>query len=199
MEFDTGRSRAILITPRQRWSIALSYLLIATGLLLGMVQRDSTLNQTSVYTNVEAGITAHYPARWLLEDSDTHVFRVRDMAHRGFNTVIEVSTLAVGVDTTERNLLDQLSLSRAQVLTDYAVLGYDVFRLPDETQAITMSYTFVWRDASPFLEGASALVTGLDILTLSRGQALIISFRADASAYQRELDTLEWFIENLEF
>ncbi len=199
MEFETGRSPAIQITPRQRWSIALSYLVIIIGLLLGMNQRDSFLNQTSAYNNVEAGITASYPARWLLDESDSNIFRVRDMSHRGFNTVIEVSSLPVSSDSAERNLLDRLSIQRAQVLIDYTILGYGTYSLPDETQAVTMSYSFVSRDASPFLEGLSSIVNGLDILTVRRGQALVISFRADSNIFQRELQTLTTFVDNLQF
>lgn len=199
MAFDTGRSPAIQITQRQRWSIALSYLLIAIGLALGLNQRDAALNLSSVYRNVEAGITASYPARWLLDESGDYVFRARDMSHRGYQTLIELRTLPVGPDSAERNILDHLSLQRAQVLVDYTVLGYDTYRLPDETWAISMSYSFVARDSSPFLEGVSSIVNGLDILTLRRGQALIITFRADSSIYRRELETLRWFIQNLEF
>ena len=199
MEFETGRSPAIQITPRQRWSIALSYFLIVIGFALGVNQRDTTLNMSSIYSNVEAGITASYPARWLLEESDAYVFRVRDMSHRGYHTLIQIQTLPVGPDSTERNFLDHLSLQRSQVLIDYTVLGYDTYRLPDETWAISMSFSFVARDTSPFLEGVSSIVNGLDILTLRRRQALIITFRADSRIYRRELETLQWFIQNLEF
>lgn len=199
MEFETGRSPAIQISPRQRWSIAFTYMLIILGLALGVYQRDSTLNLASEYSNLEAGISAKYPARWLLEESGPYIFRVRDMAHRGFNTVIEVSAAPVGSDTSERNILDQLTLRRAQVLIDYTVLAYDEFRLFDESRAISMSYSFVSRDSNPFLEGVSSIVYGLDILTIRRGQALIIAFRADADIYLRELETLRWFVQNLEF
>ena len=130
MEFETGRTPAIQITPRQRWSIAVTYLLLAVGFVMGVNQRDSALNQASIYSNLEAGFTASYPARWLLEESGAYVFRVRDMSHRGFNTVIEVSTAPVGADTSERNILDQLSLRRSQTLTDYTVLGYEPYLLP---------------------------------------------------------------------
>ncbi len=199
MEFETGRSPAIQMSPRQRWSIAFTYMLIILGLALGLNQRDSTLNLASEYSNLEAGISAKYPARWLLEETGAFIFRVRDMAYRGFNTVIEVSAAPVGSDTSERNILDQLTLQRAQVLTDYTVLAYDEFRLADDSPAISMSYSFVSRDSNPFLEGVSSIVYGLDILTVRRGQALIIAFRADADIYLRELETLRWFVQNLEF
>lgn len=199
MAFETGRSPAVQITPRQRWSIAFSYMLIIAGLLLGLNQRDLALNQTSVYSNIAAGITASYPARWLLDESPDNVFRIRDMSHLGFNTTIEVRSLPVGNDGAERNLLDHLSLQRSQVFIDYSVLEYDTFLLPDDSEAISMAYTFVSRHASPFLEGVSSIVNGLDILTIRRGQALIVSFRAEASVYQRELQTFYRFIENFEF
>ena len=199
MAFETGRSPAVQITPRQRWSIAFSYMLIVIGLLLGVNQRDSLLNQTSLYSNNTAGISASYPARWLLDESQDNVFRIRDMSHLGFKTTIEVRSLPVGADGAERNLLDHLSLQRSQVFIDYSVLGYDTFRLPDDSQAVSMAYTFVSRHASPFLEGVSSVVNGLDILTIRRGQALIVSFRAEPSQYERELQTFYRFIENLEF
>ncbi len=199
MEFETGRAIAVTVTPRQRWSMIFSFMLLAFGLVLGVNLRDNSISQSRIYDNVEAGITARYPIRWLLDESGPQVFRVRDMSQRGFKTVIELSTLPVGPDTAERNLLDSLTLKRSQTLIDYNVLGYDIYILPDETAAVTMSYSFVARDASPFLEGVSSIVAGLDILTLSRGQAVIISFRADARIFEQELQTLQWFIRNLEY
>ena len=199
MQFETGRSPAIYESPRQRWSIALSYGFIIIGLLIGLYLRDSSLNRSSAFSNVEAGISARYPARWLLEQPQGSIFRVRDMAQRGYKTEIEVSALPVGPASAERNLLDRLSMRRAQTLIDYTILGYDSYRLPDESEALTMSYAFVSRDASPFLEGGAAIVQGLDLLALRRGQALVISFRADAALFESELATLEQFIESLQF
>ncbi len=193
------RSPFAQLTQRQRLSLSLSYFVIALGLLAGINQRDSALNETRVYTNFEAGITAVHPARWLLEETGDFVFRVRDMAYPGFNTLIEVSTVAVGTDNSARNIFDQLSLARAQSLVDYHVLGYDELALPDESSATTMSYAFVARDASPFLQGVASVVSGMDILIVRRGTALIITYRADNRIYEREFATLRWFIDNLEF
>ena len=199
MEFETGRSPAIQFTQRQRWSLILSYLLLAAGLLAGINLRDSALNRVSVYSNAEAGITAQYPARWLLEESGDYVFRVRDMSRRGFNTQIAVDAVAVGADSSARSLFDQLSLARAQALIDYAALGYDDYALTDGSSAISMAYSYVARDANPFLQGLSTIVRGLDILIARRGQAILVSFLADNQVYERELATLERFVDNLEF
>jgi len=152
-----------------------------------------------MYTNLEAGITALYPARWLLDETGDYVLRVRDMSNRGFKTVIQVSTLPVTPDTVERNLLDRLSLNRSQTFIDYTILGYSDYFLPDETPAIAMSYTFVSRDASPFLEGVSTVVVGLDILTIQRGQALIMTFRADSNTYEQTLPIFEQFIQDIDY
>lgn len=197
--FDDSLSPAAQPTQRQRWALSLSYLVIAVGLLVGVNQRDSAMSQASVYSNDEAGIRATHPARWLLEETGDFVFRVRDMSYRGFNTQIEVSTVAVGADNSARSVFDRLSLARAQSLVDYHVLGYDEYALSDESSASSMAYAFVARDANPFLQGLSAVVNGLDVLIVRRGDAVIVSFRADSRIYQREIATLRWFIENLEF
>ncbi len=199
MALDSGRAEAVLLTPRQRWSLVFSFMLIGLGLVAGANLRDSSLNQTLLYSNVEAGITALYPYRWLLSEGEDYVFRVEDTAQLGFNTLIEVRTLPVGPDTSERNLLDRLTLRRSQTLIDYTVLGYDIYVLPDDSSAVTMSYSYISRDTSPFLEGVSAIVAGLDLLLISRGQAVIVSFRADASVFQRERAILDRFIQSLEF
>lgn len=190
---------AIELTQRQRWSLYLSYILIAVCIYIGITLRDGSIYRTSEYTNIEAGITAQYPERWLLDEADDYVFRVRDMTNQGFKTVIQVRTLPVSDDIVERNILDRLSLNRSQTFIDYNVLGYDTYMLPNELSAVTMSYTFVSRDASPFLEGVSSVVVGLDILLIQRGQALIITFRADSSTYDNQFNTFEQFIQNLRF
>lgn len=187
------------LPPRQRWSIYISYILIGITLYFGILLRDTSLNQTNTYTNLEAGITASYPSDWLLDESDSYVFRVRDMAKLGFKTTIQVSVLPVNADMVERNVLDRLSLNRSQTLIDYNVLDYSNIILADETPAFTMLYSFVSRDASPFLEGISSVVLGRDILTIQRGQAVIVSFRAETSIYEKEEAIFEQFIEKLDF
>jgi len=196
---ETNPINTIELTQRQRWSLYLSYLIIVIGLYIGITLRDGSIFRTSEYTNIEAGITAQYPERWLLDEAGDYVFRIRDMSNQGFKTVIQVRTLPVSDDIVERNILDRLSLNRSQTFIDYNVLGYGTYMLPNELSAVTMSYTFVSRDASPFLEGVSSVVVGLDILLIQRGQALIMTFRADSSTYESEFNTFQQFIENLRF
>jgi len=187
------------LTQRQRWSVYLSLIVLALGLYIGYTFKESALNQTVIYSNVEAGLTAFYPSGWLLDEDGDYIFRVRDMTNRGFKTTIQVQTLPVSADIVERNLLDQLTLVRSQFLIDYNVLGYSDFELSNENTAIAMTYTFVSRETSPFLEGIPSVVIGLDVLTIQRGQALIITFRADSNIYQQELSVFNQFLDNLNF
>lgn len=187
------------LSQRQRWSIYLTLAVIIVLLYFGYVLRDASLNSVSVYTNIPAGITAQYPEGWLLDTDGDYVFRVRDMSYAGFKTVIQVSILPVSADIVERNLLDRLSLNRSQTFIDYSILGYSEYELPNEIPAISMLYTYVSRDASPFLEGIPTVVVGIDILTIQRGQAIVITFRADSANYNDEFPTFERFIEELDF
>lgn len=187
------------LTQRQRWSVYLSLVVLALGLYIGYTFKESALTQTVIYSNVEAGLTAFYPSGWLLDEDGDYIFRVRDMTNRGFKTTIQVQTLPVSADIVERNLLDQLTLVRSQFLIDYNVLGYSDFELSNENTAIAMTYTFVSRETSPFLEGIPSVVIGLDVLTIQRGQALIITFRADSNIYQQELSVFNQFLDNLSF
>jgi hypothetical protein len=169
------------------------------GVVIGLNLRDSALNATTLYTNSQAGISAQYPANWLIDEADGYVFRVRDVSRTGFNTTIQVATRPVSALTSTRNVLDDLNLNRAQTLAAYEVLAEEAYTLPDEIAATAMTYTFVDTQDNPFLQGIPVVVQGLDILTIRGGQALIISFLTDASVFEDTLPVFEQFLSNLEF
>jgi len=183
----------------QRWSHYLTLFIAFFGISYALNLQSQALNAVVSYTNVQAGITASYPANWLLDTQGNYVFRVRDMSHTDFNTTIQVAVRPVSEDTTERNVLDSLSLNRSQILTDYTVLSIDDYLLPDETTGRAMRYVYVSRDPSPFLESIPVVVSGLDILTMERGQAIIITFRVNASQFDEELSLFEQFLDNLSY
>lgn len=183
----------------QRWSHYLTLTISALGIIYALNLQNQTLNAVVPYTNVQAGISAFYPADWLLDTRGEYVFRVRDMSQPEFNTTIQVSVRPVSEDTTERNVLDSLSLNRSQTLTDYTILTTEDFNLPDETIGRSMRYVYVFRDPSPFLESIPVVVSGIDILTIQRGQAIIISFRADADNFDSQFSLFESFLNTLNF
>lgn len=187
------------ITQRQRWSHYFVLIYGVVALLIGVNLRDAALNATVPYANSQVGIRAYYPQNWLLDSAGPYVFRVRDMSQRGFKTTIQLDVQPVAINTTARNLLDQLILSRAQTLSAYSVLAREPYVLPDEREATSMTYTFVESEINPFLESLPVVVEGLDIITIQRGQAIIMTFLSDASTYEANLPIFERFINDLEF
>lgn len=186
------------ITPRQRWShyFAIIYGLIAV--FIGINLRDSTLNATVPYTNIQAGIRAYYPQNWLIDSAGDYVFRVRDMSQTGFKTTIQVAVQPISLATTSRNLIDILTLNRSQTLSGYDVIRFEPYAL-DERQAMAMTYTFVSSEANAFLESLPVVVEGLDILIDQGSQALIVSYLSDVSQYEQNLPIFERFLADLEF
>jgi hypothetical protein len=184
---------------QQRWSHYLVVILGIVGLIIGVNLRDSTLNATTIYTNSQAGIQAAYPQNWLLDEGGDYIFRVRDEAHIGFKTTMQVAARPVSANTSMRNVLDALTLSRSQTLAFYSVLSEEPYTLPDESSATAMSYTYVSGDPNPFLQSVPVVVEGFDILTIKRGQAVVITFLSEAPAYEENLPLFNQFLSNLEF
>jgi hypothetical protein len=197
IEIDERRSE---ITQRQRYSHYFAIAFGLLGLLIGINLRDSTLGATTQFSDTRAGIRAFYPENWLLDTSgDSYVFRVQDMAQMGFKTTIQVSILPVGPQTTTRNVLLRLSLGRSQTLAQYSFFSIDDYPLEDQPDATAMSYAFAAGQDDPFLQNLPSVVRGLDILTLKRGQAVIISFLSDSQTYDQNLPIFEQFLSDLEF
>lgn len=187
------------LTLQQRWSHIFTVGVALLALLYGLNLRASTLNATAVYTNVEAGIRVNYPQNWLIDEEGDYIFRVRDMTRIGFKTTIRLETLAVGPTTTERNVRDTLNINRPLTLDTYNVLNVSDYVLPDENEASLMTYTFVDTDTNPFLESVPTVVIGQDVITIQGGQAIIISFLADASTFDNDLTIFNNFLNSLEF
>lgn len=195
-EFGASGSK---LTWRQRWSYYLSVILAVAFFAIGLRLREDALTAVVPYANVQAGIQALYPQDWLLDTSGDYVFRVRDMSHLGFKTTIQVSVRPVSDDTDEQNVFNSLTLSRSQTLSNYGGSPIEPYILPNDVEALSMFYTFVTRETGTFLEGVPVVVAGLDILTIRRGQAIIITFQAESDIYERELAVFERFLDSLVF
>jgi hypothetical protein len=186
-------------TPRQRWSNVLTFAVALVLFGFGVSLRQSALTATVPYTDIQAGITAFYPENWLLDTAPDYIFRVRDTTRQGYKTTIQISVQPASASTTERNIADRLSNARARTFTGYNVLAVEPYELRDGIEAQAVSYSYVSQEASPFLQGIPGVVVGIDILTITRGQALIMTFRAEASIYDQEFARFEQFLDTLEF
>lgn len=188
------------LSARQRWGHNLVMLFAVFAFVIGINLRDSALNATWIYTNTEAGIRAEYPQNWLIDTAGDYVFRVRDVSKTGYPTTIQVSVRPVSADTPPRYVFDALTLSRSQTLASYNVLSSNIeFVLPDESLATVMNYTFAATENDPFLESVPIVIRGQDILTIRRGQAIIITFLTESVTYQQNYAIFERFINSLEF
>lgn len=187
------------LTFRQRWSHYIAVLYCLLAIFIGLNLRDAALTATVAYINRQAGIRAQYPANWLIDESGDYVFRVRDLSRIGFKTTIQVATRPISPLTATRNVLDAINLNRAQTLAAYEVLSEELYTLPNDVAATAVTYTFVDTQDNPFLQGIPVVVQGLDILTIRGGQALVITFLADASAFDRIRPVFDQFLDNLEF
>jgi hypothetical protein len=187
------------LTLRQRWANVFSILVSTLLLLIGLNLRNQLANTAVLFESPQAGIVASYPQNWLIDTSGSYVFRVRDMSRTGFKTTFQVDVQPVGSDAEERNVADRLTLNRLQTFTAYQVLSQEPYTLSNDIRALAMSYSYVSSDASPFLQGVPTVVQGLDILAISGGQAIIITYRADVNEYEQELSRFEQFLRRLQF
>ncbi len=185
---------------RQRWSHYFVLAYAAVSIIVAVNLRISVLNETLPYSDVETGIRARYPVGWLIETGEDYVFQVRNVGRIGYKTSIQVSIRPVSLNTTTRNLLDALSLSRAQTLTAYRVLAIeDGLRIANDIPATRMRYVFV--DVSPdaTLQRIPIVVEAFDVIAIQEGQAIIMSFLADATTFEQERPAFERFINETDF
>ncbi len=188
------------LTFRQRWNHYLVIITALLGLFAAANLRDNALYAVTPYINTTAGISALYPRNWLIDTTGDYIFRVQNASRVGFKTTIQVAVQAISSNTTTRNLVDALTLNRSQLLAAYRPLPADnAFTLPDGTQATSVNYTYAAINADPFLDTTPIVVRGVDILSIKRGQAVIITFLADSNSYEEDYRIFERFLNTLEF
>jgi hypothetical protein len=187
-------------TLRQRWGHILTLILAIACVGMGVFLRDNALYATVPYNNPQVGISALYPAGWVLDTAGDYVFRVRDLNPTGYKTSLLVDVVPVNQAATTRNILDSLILNRSQTLSTFSVLSQDSITLGEnEIPATRMLYTFVFSEQDPFLETIPTVVEGVDVLTIQGGQAIIVSFLTDARDFNDTYPIFEQFLNDLDF
>ncbi len=187
------------LTLRQRWASVFTIIISVLLMAFGFNLRNTATNATVLFDNPQVGISAFYPSGWLLDTSDEYIFRVRDMSRSGFKTVFQIAILPVGANASERNVADSLTLDRLETLTDYRVQPLYLYTLPDGRAVQALEYTYVETQASPFLAGNPSVVRGVDLLAISGGQAVVITYRAGIDLYEQELPVFLQFLRRLSF
>ena len=190
------------ITFRQRWATFLTIGLTGTALLGGLLLRSSVEGATQLFVDSATGIAARYPDGWLLErgapDSD-FVFRVEDPTALSFKTTLSVAIEPVGPNATVYDVAELLTLKQAQTLAAYHYLGLAPTQLPNGTAATQLNYVYASSAADPFLASIPVVVRADDVIVLSHGQAIIVSYQADAQSYDANQRYFTAFLRTLSF
>lgn len=188
------------LTFRQRWASYLTLLVAVGGLLLGVIYRNNTVGATYPFINRQLGISARYPANWLLEEGgDQFVLRARDPAALPFKTTIQMSLLATGQGARPSDVLNLLDLDRARRLAAYRSLSQDTAVLPGGQRGVQMEYAYASVETNPFLQTEPITVRATDIVVLRQNQAVVITFIAESARYEEYRTYFEAFLRTLAF
>ncbi|MFN8377154.1 MAG: hypothetical protein U0452_00645 [Anaerolineae bacterium] len=194
------QSQPNTLSQRQRWSHIFTIAFAVLAIFLALQLKNANQTATVVYSDPVVGITVDYPQNWLLDTTGDAVLKVSDESAEGFKTSIEVRVLPLGVGLAERNLVDNLILSRSQSLASFDVLERESMTLgEDERPATSLVFTYVASESNPFLESLPTVVEGMDVITTQGGQALIVTFLSDATSYEQNLAIFQRFLDEIDF
>lgn len=186
------------LNRNQRWN---SYLVIAAAaamLFLGLTLRNNALNATQTFEDLEAGIRAQLPANWLIDtQTDEYVVRAQDPYALPFKTTLQIAVMPVGPDATPNLVLDVLNLDRAPRFSTYREISRADTTLRDNL-AKRMTYTYVQYERNPFQASLPIVVQGIDVVVLRRGQAVILTYREESSAFDANLPRFERLLDTVE-
>lgn len=193
--------REAIVDPtarRVRFAHYFTILYCIAGIIMAFILRDAALFATTEFRNSEVGVTAYYPANWLL-DTSSSVLHVTDTARSGFKTIIEVRVLPFAPRMSARNVIDGLTLARQGMLQDYRNLTTREITLRNQDVAIVNEYQFVYAPNDPFLQSLSKTVVGRDVLVIRRNQAILITFQTDARTLEEDMAIFDRFLDTLEY
>ncbi len=182
----------------QRWNTYLALLMAAGILLLGITLRDSALSATQTFEDLEAGVRAQLPSGWLLETGgEGFVVRAQDPDALPFKTTLQIAVLPIGPDATPNTVLDLLTMQRAPRFSTYKEIARS-----DETlrgdPAKRMTYAYTQDERNPFQASVPLVVEGVDVVVLRRGQAVIITYREERTAFAANLYRFEDLLQTVE-
>jgi hypothetical protein len=171
---------------RQRWATLLTIALTGLALIGGVILRGSVIGATQAFVDRAAGVSARYPAGWLIERGTTgsnFVFRAEDSAALSFKTTLSVAILPIGPNATVYDVIQILTVQRAQTLAAYRSLSTDTYPLPNGAPATRIQYAYASIDPDPFLSAVPVVVRAEDVIILSHSQAIIASYLSEAQTF----------------
>ncbi len=190
------------LTFRQRWATYFTIALTIAALVGGALLRANVENATLPFSDKKTGIAVRYPAAWLLErgiPGSDFVVRAQDTAAMPFKTTLSVSILPFGPNATVSDVTLFLAVKRAQSLSSYRSLGSSLMTLPNGVQATQLRYAYAASESNPFLSSVPMVISASDVIVLTKGQAIIVTYLADAQTFDRNQHYFTEFLRRLEF
>lgn len=189
------------IMRRQRLATYLVIAITAAALGAGALLRVSVEDATFPFIDQTTGITARYPANWLIERGSAraeYVMRAQDPAALPFKTTLAIAVLPIGPDATVYDVTEYLTVKRAASLSSYRSLDIMPTRLPNGTPATQMRYAYAASENNPSLKSLPIAVSATDVIVLTKGQAIIISYLADVGSFDHNQHYFAAFLRRLE-
>jgi hypothetical protein len=181
-----------------RFSIAGTLLLAISLLALGLLFREQSLNSTWLYENREQGMSATYPAGWLVEEGDKYVVRIWDPRARPFKTQFTVALMPASASTTIRNVLDALTLQRSEDFAAYRIIDISHPQI-NGLDVAAMEFVYVVAEPDPFFQNVPVVVRGRDITIADAGRIIVVTYIADQRLFETNLPAFQHFLESLRY
>ena len=193
---------AITKNPRiaslgNRFSEIFVVVLTLVALVAGWFLKSNVENRSLAFSS--GSISAQVPAGWLqLNTSGTEVLHTIDRTASGFSTTYLIQVEAIPADAQASAVVSLVTLQRGNELTAYRVLNQQEVLIQGQ-QANEIDYVYVESAANLNHAVLPAVVHGLDYIFIKNGQAVIVSYRADQSAYQADLGRFYRFLVSVKY
>lgn len=187
-------------TPRQRIATYLALLTTLLALIGGVLLRNNVESAAWLFVDSKVGISARYPAGWLLERGDldeAFVMKVQDPSALPFKTTLSITVVTNGPDATITDITDLLTVRRASQLSSYKTLTIEPTTFAGGV-ATRMTYAYATTDTNPALKSLPIIVEGIDVIFVVRGQTYIITFLSDTNVIDRNQRYFDLFLNRLE-
>jgi len=181
----------------ERFSLPAVILLTLVALLAGWLLKTGVENRSQAFQS--GGISAQIPVGWLNQTrTGSEVLHITERSAAGFGTTYIIQQEPISADNGAEQFLGMLTLERGTSLVSYKVLRQqDV--LVQGRQAAEIEYVYVESDPNTAHATLPAVVHGLDYVFIQGNSAIIVTYRADASAYNADAGRFYLFLQSVNY
>lgn len=190
--------RTLTAARHARWADLAVMAVVVVALLAGVWVRRATLHRTAGFAFDNLGISGRAPADWARQFGDDPLLRLRDLRSGTFATTLEMRRRPLAAEADVAMALDALALERATNATAYTSLRTEQVSVHD-TVATQRGFTYVAVNHNPYVDQLPVVVRGLDVALRVADQVYVITYMANADAFDASYPYFRAFIEDLEF